>query len=226
VNVISGETARQDGRGYILGPQGSYDVVGWRKSETEVAAFAFTALPNSYAARTGRPGEVGVIGMAVFKERPQQTVTPLAVSPQPAPERRSEADRGPSAKAQAAPPSESVVVTSRRQAAPADAAPPPPLPIPPVQKPLAQAPERFADRSSEPADAKLGTAHGALEWSVSHVAPFVRATPYPQLTQQIEYDSYRNLAAAGVIPYPPGLGRPPNAFPGNRGFVPDPPARF
>jgi hypothetical protein len=35
----------------------------------EVAAFYFTSLPDSYAARTGRPDNVGVIGVAVFCER-------------------------------------------------------------------------------------------------------------------------------------------------------------
>ena len=35
----------------------------------EVAAFTFTDSPNSYAERTGRPANVGVIGVAVFRER-------------------------------------------------------------------------------------------------------------------------------------------------------------
>ena len=34
----------------------------------EVAAFYFTQLPDSYAARTDRPDNVGVIGVAVFRE--------------------------------------------------------------------------------------------------------------------------------------------------------------
>jgi hypothetical protein len=36
---------------------------------TRVAAFEFTSLSNSYAARTGRPDNVGVIGVAVFREK-------------------------------------------------------------------------------------------------------------------------------------------------------------
>jgi hypothetical protein len=40
----------------------------------EVAAFYFTSLPDSYAARTGRPDNVGVIGIAVFCERVQYPV--------------------------------------------------------------------------------------------------------------------------------------------------------
>src|SRR5665213_2897188 len=71
VNILTGETASYDQRGYVFDPHESYDVSGWRKSDSEVAAFAFAPLPQSYAARTGRPSEVGVIGMAVFEALPQ-----------------------------------------------------------------------------------------------------------------------------------------------------------
>jgi hypothetical protein len=42
----------------------------------QVAAFYFTALPDSYAARTGRPDNVGVIGVALFREEYVQPVAP------------------------------------------------------------------------------------------------------------------------------------------------------
>ncbi|MDB5973951.1 MAG: hypothetical protein JWR07_711 [Nevskia sp.] len=69
VNVLSGETAAPDQDGYVLDGYGSLAIAGWRKSLQRVAAFYFTALPDSYAARTGRPDDVGVIGMALFRER-------------------------------------------------------------------------------------------------------------------------------------------------------------
>lgn len=69
VNVISGETASHDQSGYVLSPGQSAQITGWRKNMSRVAAFEFTALPNSYAARTGRPDNVGVIGVAVFREK-------------------------------------------------------------------------------------------------------------------------------------------------------------
>jgi hypothetical protein len=69
VNVVSGATAGWDQAGYVLSGGESYQVTGWRKSDSEVAAFTFTALPDSYAARTGRPANVGVIGVALFRER-------------------------------------------------------------------------------------------------------------------------------------------------------------
>jgi len=69
VNAVTGETASPDQGGYVLGPWESTQILGWRKSLDEVAQFTFTALPDSYASQTGRPANVGVIGVAVFEER-------------------------------------------------------------------------------------------------------------------------------------------------------------
>ena len=69
VNVISGQTAAPDQTGYVLPAYGATSVAGWRKSLDEVAAFYFTKHKNSYAARTGRPFDVGVIGVALFREK-------------------------------------------------------------------------------------------------------------------------------------------------------------
>src|SRR5438309_2996819 len=71
VNVITGDTASPAQSGYVLAPQSSFDIAGWRKSLSRTAAFYFTSLPDSYAARTGRPDNVGVIGVAIFRERPR-----------------------------------------------------------------------------------------------------------------------------------------------------------
>src|SRR5215471_14171644 len=75
VNVISGDTASPSQSGYVLAPGETADIAGWRKSMSRTAAFYFTALPDSYAARTGRPENVGVIGVALFRER----VRPIAL---------------------------------------------------------------------------------------------------------------------------------------------------
>lgn len=69
VNVISGETAGTGQNGYVLAPWQSMSIAGWRKSMDNIAAFYFTRLPDSYAARTGRPDDVGVIGVALFREK-------------------------------------------------------------------------------------------------------------------------------------------------------------
>ena len=71
VNVITGETAHPSQSGYVLSPRGGVDVLGWRKSLSQTAAFYFTTLPDSYAARTGRPEDVGVIGVALFRRKAQ-----------------------------------------------------------------------------------------------------------------------------------------------------------
>jgi hypothetical protein len=68
VNAISGQTAHPSQTGYVLAPWQTMEVEGWRKSLDQVAQFVFTDLPDSYAARTGRPDNVGVIGVAVFEE--------------------------------------------------------------------------------------------------------------------------------------------------------------
>ncbi len=69
VNAITGQTANPQQSGYVLDAYQSTEVDGWRKDMSEIAQFNFTALDNSYAARTGRPNNVGVIGVAVFRER-------------------------------------------------------------------------------------------------------------------------------------------------------------
>jgi hypothetical protein len=99
VNVISGDTAALDQTGYVLASGQSAQITGWRKDMTRVAAFEFTSLSNSYAARTGRPDNVGVIGVAVFREK-ARPVPPTA--PPVLHEKQSSRDASPPAPAAAA----------------------------------------------------------------------------------------------------------------------------
>jgi hypothetical protein len=99
VNVVTGETASPAQSGYVLGPGTTLPILGWRKDLARVAAFTFTALDNSYAARTGRPDNVGVIGVAVFRRKPEPPPlaresygTPFLRRMEPDQGRRSEAD--------------------------------------------------------------------------------------------------------------------------------------
>jgi hypothetical protein len=80
VNAISGETAGSSQAGYVLDPHQQVEIRGWRKSYADVAEFYFTDLPDSYAARTGRPANVGVIGVAAFREK---RPAPIAYTPPP-----------------------------------------------------------------------------------------------------------------------------------------------
>jgi hypothetical protein len=112
VNVVSGESAAPDQTGYVLSRGQFAQITGWRKDMTRVAAFEFTALEQSYAARTGRPDNVGVIGVAVFRERPstpppavlrQESSRDAGAAPAPSEARaaKSEAARGRTDEAQA-----------------------------------------------------------------------------------------------------------------------------
>ena len=80
VNVVTGETASPQQSGYVLPARQMLDVNGWRKNLGSTAAFYFTALSDSYAARTGRPDNVGVIGVALFKRKrfePPAEIAPM-----------------------------------------------------------------------------------------------------------------------------------------------------
>lgn len=90
VNVITGETAHPSQSGYVLSPRAGLDILGWRKNLSQTAAFYFTSLPDSYAARTGRPDNVGVIGVALFRRKAQRP-QPLGEA---APAARSDAQLG------------------------------------------------------------------------------------------------------------------------------------
>jgi hypothetical protein len=207
VNIITGETANYNERGYVLYPWAAAEVNGWRKSETAIAAFQFAPLSSSYAARTGRPGDVGVIGIAVFRERPPPPPAPSATT----------TDRPAPYIARNAPPVFAPVPAPAPMAAP----PPPPSPLTSAPR---SAPGDSARSSTAMADEKLGTAHGASEWSVINTVSFVRATSEPQAISTIEYDTWDHLVAHGVIPG--NAPHHPQAFPGEPrlGYVPDPPA--
>jgi len=78
VNVISGQSADPSQSGYVIAPYGKLVIQGWRKSLAQTAAFYFTDLADSYAARTGRPDNVGVIGVAVFRKKQLPPPVPIA----------------------------------------------------------------------------------------------------------------------------------------------------
>jgi len=71
LDVIDGEHASTRKRGYILEPHATLVIDGWRTHEDEVAAFRFGQVADSYAARRGAPMDIGVIGVALFAERPR-----------------------------------------------------------------------------------------------------------------------------------------------------------
>jgi hypothetical protein len=216
VNVLTGETAAPLQSGYVLDSRQAYSITGWRKNMDEVAQFLFTALPDSYAARTGRPDHVGVIGVAVFRERVE---APPVVTPFPEArfnDRWREND-GPAMRrdlAGAPPPAapgalaESLgAAGSAAEAASAERAEP-------------QRIERRAAKSApeEKSRQRLGTGHGQREHAPTRSTEFARASDSPDEIVTIYYDSRANLIARGIL-RAPRLAEP-RPFPG--GFVPDP----
>jgi hypothetical protein len=194
VNVITGQTAAQEQSGYVLGSWDSVRIEGWRKSLDEVATFYFTRLADSYAARTGRPYDVGVIGVALFREQRQfyepccgrlldeRSSAPAAPTPEASAQADDERAREPDASG-----------------------------------------ARAERRSQSKSEAKLGTGHGHREASPAQYVNFRRASATPDETIVIYYDSRRNLVAQGVLPEPERpwyADRRPQPFP--NGFVPDP----
>ena len=94
VNAISGEDADPSQTGYVLNPGQRADITGWRKSQDEVAQFVFSSPSGSYASRTGRPDNIGVVGVAVFEEarRWYPTPPPILHRGRPAPAAEAAAD--------------------------------------------------------------------------------------------------------------------------------------
>jgi hypothetical protein len=104
VNAVTGESASPDQSGYVLDPGGYVNIQGWRKDLTRTAAFYFSDPSDSYAARTGRPRDLGVIGVALFRELEFERPALLSRerrSAVPSPQAPAEADAAGDAKARA-----------------------------------------------------------------------------------------------------------------------------
>lgn len=223
VNVLNGQTADWGQTGYVFNPWQHYEVSGWRKSQSQIAAFEFTALPNSYAARTGRPDNVGVIGVALFREQPREVAPPPVYR---TPEHRPYGQYDLPGTASSS--------ESNRRAAPA--APATPAPQSDSSSAPNSAPQPLARGSAKSAESseahereeKLGTGHGQREQSWVSYTSFNRAQTRPNEVITIWYDSRDNLIAQGVIPdlrYDrwPAVPQPFPHAPVS--YVPDPPRR-
>ncbi len=236
VNAITGKSAAPTADdGYVLNGWQNWAITGWRKSDNQVAAFYFSESDASYAARTGRPRDVGVIGVALFRERRPEPVRPAPPISRRGPVVEDYASDGKSA-------ADSPMASQAPMAAPM-----PPPQASPAARADAAAPAAAAERSAEaeyankartqnnadyaakrmpsqpsaPTSPSLGTGHGALESSHTQTTDFDSATRKPVQIVRIRYDSYANLVAKGVIAQP-RPDRSPNPFPAS-GYVPDPP---
>lgn len=213
VNVLSGEAAAPSQSGYVLAGGQRYGISGWRKDMNDVAQFVFTALPDSYAARTGRPGNVGVIGVAVFREKalPPPVVLPMPTVPAVGAAAAESRDTETLAEEMG-----NNDARSRQSAA-----------SPAAKGALADAAPHEAERAQSRDEGvpskkamKLGTGHGDREYSPTRYTAFERASSTPDEILTLYYDSRANLIARGIIPSP--RLAVPNPFPGDSGFAPDP----
>lgn len=219
VNVLSGETAAWDQRGYVFSPYERYQITGWRKSDSEVAAFEFSHIANAYASRTGRPAHVGVIGVALFREQPP---LPAAI-PEPYSQRRESSNETGNSlgrlRQEPAP-----LLPSPQGAAPAAPAAAAPAPASEAESAARSMSADSVTKAAPMPSAKLGTAHGQRETSVVSHTTFSRLQNRPNEVISIRYDSRENLIAAGVIREPIARPHAPRAFPqsDNLSYVPDP----
>jgi hypothetical protein len=205
INAISGETAAFNQTGYVLDAWQAYRVTGWRKSDDEVAAFHFTASPASYAERTGRPDQVGVIGVALFREKLAPPPPPVSVpwfrhdAPQP---ERFEGRQAPSPSAKSGLPGQAMAEADASAGA-----------------------QDLAARRRAPAapTVRLGTGHGARENDQIGHTTFERRGQRPDEIVRIRYDSRENLIAMGIIPVRAVPPRP-EPFPNGHGprYAPEP----
>jgi hypothetical protein len=224
VNVVSGETASPEQSGYVIDAWGSVEIGGWRKSLSRTAAFYFTDLGDSYAARTGRPGNVGVIGVAVFRERPRPVVyVPPRDNIARADSAASAARRG---QAEAQPPAAGAPgAWDSTDGSTANGAAREPMPAAPVQPSRDGALGRLEQSAPKAmAAAPLGTGHGRDETSFATRVAFERASTTPAEIVSVQYDRRETLAALGILPQPQPryARRSPDAFPASMRFVPDP----
>jgi len=73
LSVLSGKEAQTNSEGYIINGYDSLVIDGWRVSNSEVKKFFFTDSEESYAERKGNGENLGVIGVAIFREKEQHT---------------------------------------------------------------------------------------------------------------------------------------------------------
>jgi hypothetical protein len=168
-DVIDGQPADATKNGYLVPAWGSVDIDGWRISHEQAAAFRFSSVADSYAARTGAGREVGVVGVAIFPEK-QLPPPPVISTPR---------------RLDAPPPCCSELEDSSRAASQGAGQ---------AQAPAASAPPeaRREKRSG------LGTEYGEAVSSRIQEVQFERASSRPAVTLGCRYDDRAGLLAAGI----------------------------
>ncbi len=168
-DVLDGQPADFHKRGYLVDPYGSVTIDGFRLSQASVAAFRFSSVPQSYAAKMGDARDVGAIGVAVFAEK--QVYVPRVRRPYPTRMPSSES-RAESGMAQA---------PSAMDLAPAESL-----------APSAPSAGRSAKATSRPG---LGTEFGEEHESYVSTVSFTRQNSQPDSMLIVRYNDRRGLLA-------------------------------
>lgn len=71
LSIMDGKEASYSSDGYIIDGYRTWDIPGWRLDDSKVAKFFFGGKAEGYAPQVGKPQNVGVIGLAVFFEKPR-----------------------------------------------------------------------------------------------------------------------------------------------------------
>ncbi|MEE2757219.1 MAG: hypothetical protein VYA30_11185 [Myxococcota bacterium] len=180
-------------RGYIVEPNDSVVVDGFRRSMNTVAAFRFTHPSDGYSARRGTPQHAGVIGVAIFKEKQR-------FKPRP---RRSRATKKSGQSAYDSSPSGMAHGRMNRA----------------IESSRGRG--RLDSASRRSSVNNLGTRFGEDRHSQAVETPFVRSnTRHPTHLLAVYYDNHSGLVARGIRVNPINSAEP-NPFP-NRRFAPAP----
>jgi hypothetical protein len=211
-DVIDGQPADVAKNGYLVPAWGSVDIDGWRISHEQAAAFRFSSVAASYAARTGAGREVGVVGVAVFPEKrlppPPAVRAPQRLDAPPAPPCCGEPEDS----------SEGSTLGSLHDSRAAQGAP---QASAPVTRAFREADKAKDDRPG------LGTEYGEAVASQIHEVQFERQSPRPAATLGCRYNDRAGLLAMGIDVdrvAEAQLRRTAEPFPGvDRQFAPPPP---
>jgi hypothetical protein len=221
-DVVSGETGDyRTQRGYVLDPYDSVVIEGYRQSLDYVAAFRFADIHASYSALRGTPQNVGVIGVAVFKEAghrraKRKPYTPVQPRHYYEPYGGGRASSAPSSSAPAAESSSDHAGYGRAT----------------TSAKRSKAPHGGSGYRPTPAPNRLGTEYGETTYSSVRETTFKRRNKRsPDQVSTIYYDSREGLRAKGIRVDPPvyHYAPPPQPYPApfpEVGYAPPPPRRY
>ena len=207
-DVINGSAGHYGNRGYVINPHSQFNIEGFRRSDSEVAAFRFTTPGDSYAGRLGKGSNIGVIGVALFSEQASRIQVPTYQKRSNYLDDHSHTlDQGESLNAQ----TDSLIDHNPPQHQRARLGS------------LNSAKKSRHSRRRRPQNnrSEIGTRYGENRHSQVENTQFVRLSKQPDQVLVINYDSEQGLRRRGVIAIKQSH---PTPFPNENSYAPPPPA--